>query len=304
MRIAVVGTGAVGGFFGGKLARSGLDVVFISRNETLHRLQQDGLTVKENGKCWSIAVKACSITDEVDPFDLILFCVKSTATEEAARSLSGLLAPHTVILALQNGVNNEGEIADIVGDQRVMGASVFVASKALSPGVINVVGDAHLSIGELDGVRSQRVEKVAELLTQSGVTCRISRNIMQTKWEKLLWNTAYNPLSALTFSTVGEIYDNSILSQTVRNIISEFTRVAKAKGINLREKAVIAAYPENQVGTKSHKTSMLQDREAERPMEMESIAGCIVKWGRELGIDTPALTAVYGALAALTTPKK
>jgi 2-dehydropantoate 2-reductase len=296
MRIAVMGAGAVGGYYGGMLAHAGADVTLIARGRHLQAIQSDGLTVRRQKETIHIPdIKATASPEEAGPCDVVLFAVKSTVTEESAEQISPLIGPETMVISLQNGIDNEEKLAERLGAQHVVGGVAYISAAIERPGVIHHASLGSLTIGELDGEKSERVNRFAALASGAGIETRVTSDIVRTKWEKLLWNITFNPLSALTGAIVGDILDDPELRRTAEAILSEYVSVAKAKGLALREKAIQGVMSSSD-SVRSHKTSMLQDREAGKAMEIEAIGGAIVRMGRQLGVPTPALQSVYASL--------
>lgn len=293
-----MGAGAVGSYFGGLLAKAGLDVTFIARGPHLKALQSQGLRVKSYKGDFSLPVKATSNPGEVGPVDLILFCVKAYQTEEAARLCLPMVGPETVIISLQNGVDNEEKIAAIVGPEKVMGGVAYVGVRIAEPGFIEHSMVGRIVFGELDGKVSQRAQEIEGLFQKSEVPAQATAHIQELLWSKLAWNAAFNAISTLTRTTIQEIVDNPNLKDISRHVMYEVASVAKAQGIAIQEEDL-----EKGLRLPPHggdfKTSMLQDLESDKPLEVEELNGFVIKKGKEKGISTPYNYTLYALLKGL-----
>jgi 2-dehydropantoate 2-reductase len=301
MKIAVMGTGAVGGYYGGMLARANYLVQFIARGNNAEVLKRDGLHIQSyQGDFHLPGVRVVDRLEDMETPDLILFAVKSTVTEEAAAQLAPFIGKTTAVLCLQNGVDNEEILAQKLGEERIIGGSAYISAAIIAPGVIRHDAAGAISIGEWSGDRPDRIERIHEMFRNAGVDCRIASNIVQTKWEKLVWNITFNPLTALTYAKVGDVLDHPDLRFVAESIMEEFTQVAQSKGIHLRDKVVANTFT-NSESLRQHDTSMLQDRKVGKALELESICGSVIRWGKEAGVETPVLETVYRTLKFLTT---
>lgn len=298
MKIAVVGAGAIGCFFGGLLARKNIDVTFVGRGRTLERLQKHDLIVKSIRGDFSLPVKVVDAEhlQKEDNYDFILLAVKSTALDNVIPELQTLSGPRTEIVCLLNGIGNEEKLAAIFGDDHVVGGSAFISIIREDPGIVNHVGEGTLAIGEWKkGRDSKSLDSLAEVFRDSGIKTEISANIRQVKWEKLLWNIIYNPLTALTRTRVGEALDDADLVFLLSQVKSEFLSTADAAGVKIGSESVdnvLLPNPEVQ----NHKTSMLQDLENGRKMELEAILGFVIKTAGEYRIPVKTIETIYHLL--------
>lgn len=296
MKIAVLGTGAIGGYYGGKLAKAGNDVSFVARGINAEALKRQGLRVESyEGDFHLPSVRVVDQLDKLGSVDLILFTIKSTGTIKVAEQLKQSIDGRYSILCMQNGVDNEEILAEAVGPDRVLSGSAYISASLASPGVVRHDAMGTLSIGEWYGDRTDRVQQINDLFQQAGINCRISPDIRQTKWEKLCWNITFNPITALTFAKVGHVLDNPGLRSVAEAVMNEYVQVAQGKGIEIREKVKANTFS-NSESIREHDTSMLQDRKSRKPMELESICGSVIRWGEELGVDTPVLKTLYQSL--------
>lgn len=296
MKIGVAGTGAVGGYYGGKLKKAGNEVVFFARGKNLETLKAKGLTVESDNETFTVSG---SFTDSIESFsdvDLLLFCVKSTATREMALALKPFLKRDAFILTLQNGVDNEEILATIFEGNKVFSAAAYIQVVTPEPGVVKQIGlSPTLVIGSLDERGQGSLMEVSSLLKKAGLEAHVSNQIADIKWKKLLWNVTFNPLTALLETQVGEILDNDDLKSTAIQICKEASNVARSLGIAIDDQFYEQILTQGSLA-RNHQTSMLQDRLKGKRMEVESICGFIVKKGRELNVETPVLETIYHLL--------
>lgn len=295
MKIGVAGAGAVGGYFGGMLDLAGHEVIYLARGDHLNKMKRSGLDIETPRE--RLTVKGI-FTDEIHLFkdvELVLFCVKSVDTWETAQQLKRILSDSASILIMQNGVDNEEVLKKIFGKGRILSAATYIAASVSEPGMVTQSGKPRLAIGSLSENDECKAESIVDMFNQAGVRAWFSKDILLTKWKKLLWNVTFNPLSAITEATVGEILENSLLKKTARNVAKEACLVAKAKSISLEEKFIDEIF-QNSERARHHKTSMLQDRIKGKKMEVESLCGYLVKEGERENVKTPVLQSLYGIL--------
>ncbi len=296
MKVAVMGAGAVGGYFGGLLAKGGADVTFIARGKRLEALRARGLTVKSVKGDFSLLVRATDDPKEVGPVDIILFCVKSYDTGQAMRQALPMVGRETVVLSLQNGIDNEDKIADVVGKDKVLAGVAYIGSSVPEPGVILHEAEGKIAFGELKGGVSDRVFTLKQFFDRCGLPAEGSADIRRALWSKLAWNAPFNAINALVGGLVRAIVENPHTLELARRVTEEVVAVANASGITL---ALEEVWERNlRFSRRSDiKTSMLQDLEAGRPLEHEALNGIIVKEGADLGIPTPYNFALYALLS-------
>ncbi|TGA97818.1 ketopantoate reductase family protein [Sporolactobacillus shoreae] len=298
MKIAVLGAGAIGCFFGGLLERKDMDVTFVAKGRTLERLRQHDLIVKSIRGDFSLPVKVVDAEQlrAEENYDFILLAIKSTALDDVIPKLRTLSGPKTEIVCLLNGIGNEERLAEIFGDDRVVGGSAFISIIREAPGIVNHVGEGTLMIGEWKkGKSSKSLEHLVKVFHESGIRTEISADIRQVKWEKLLWNIIYNPLTALTGTRVGEALDDPDLAYLLSQVKSEFLSTADAAGVSISTdytSKVLLPNPEVQ----NHKTSMLQDLESGREMELEAILGFVIKTADQYKVPVKTIETIYHLL--------
>ncbi len=304
MRIAIFGTGGVGGFYGGMLARCGVEAVFILKRGKADFFKRKGLTVK-SFKYGNFTVKEnrenVLFTDkplDCGKFDVVLVCVKSYDTASVAPTVAKILNRNGVAISLQNGIENEEILSKFAGKERVLGATAFVGTYVSEPGVVVHEAAGLLEIGEMNGKETERVEKIVDLFKSCGVEARVSRNINYTLWKKLMWNVAFNPYSVITKATVGQMVSLPETFNILKELMLECIKVARNYGINLKEKTM-EAYLNPPEDLLNYKTSMLLDFEKEKPIELEGITGALIRKAANKGIDVPYNKCIYGTVKLL-----
>jgi 2-dehydropantoate 2-reductase len=285
-KVAVVGAGAVGCYFGGMLARAGVPVIFIGRPAFVEAVNRSGLYLDTVQFQETVHPKASSELTAAAGAEVVLFCVKTTDTANVAEQLAGILPPDTLVVSLQNGVNNAEEIRAASGID-TLPAVVYVAASVPSPGSVKHLGRGDLVLGP----KNERTEKIARLLASANVPCRISDNMEGELWTKLVWNCALNAVSALGRVTYGEIIGSSDAKQVVEAVVYETLNVARAKGIHppgLEDpQAALAGsfkIAEQMSGTRS---STAQDMGRNKHTEIDSLNGYVARLGAQLGVPTP-----------------
>ncbi|MEK7338260.1 MAG: 2-dehydropantoate 2-reductase [candidate division NC10 bacterium] len=306
MRICVFGTGGVGGYFGGLLARSGAEVTYIARGEHLRALRARGLTLRTVQERLTIPVKATDEPRAAGPVDLVLFCVKSYDTESAGGVLPDLLAPEGVVLSLQNGIDNEEKLEAIVGKGRVLGGAAYIWSTITEPGVITQTGGAcKIAFGELDGSSTERARRILEACQRAGFPCEMTTNIWKVLWEKFLFICALGGMTAVTRLPLGEILAHPQTREMFRGIMAEIHALARAEGVPLEEDLVPRMMTFAEGLDKAGRSSLYHDLAAGRRLELDALNGKVVELGLRHGIPTPMNFAVTACLRpyALGSPR-
>ncbi|HSD51400.1 MAG TPA: ketopantoate reductase family protein [Candidatus Methylomirabilis sp.] len=297
MRIAVMGSGGVGGYFGGLLARANEDVTFIARGAHLEAIQKNGLQVKSVVGDFHVRPKATHDPSAVGPADLVLFSVKSYDTEAAGSAIRPMVGRETVVLCLLNGVDNEEKLEAILGEAHVMAGVVHILSTISAPGVISqIAGPRTIKLGEKDGRITPRVERILGVLKGANILADISTQIQVDLWEKFLFICAQGGVTALGRLSVGEILASPETAAFYRGVMEEVAAVGRAKGVALPADAVdraLAFARGLQAGTRS---SLAHDLIQGNRLEVETLAGSVVRYGREVGVPTPLNFAIYACL--------
>lgn len=296
MRVGIVGAGAVGGFFGALLARAGHQVVFLARGKHLEVMRENGIHIKGENVEFSEQGEFTDNLRDLSTSDLLLFCVKANSTKQLAEELQPLIKEDAKVLTLQNGVDNEEILADVYGSERVFSCATYIQASIDEPGVISQYGRVQLVIGELVEEAREVCGGIVETFKRAGIDTRHSSKIMFRKWSKLLWNITFNPLSAISTATVGEILDDPYLLKTAEAICWEAIDVAIGSGIELERERTFETIFNNAEIARAHHTSMLQDRLKGKPMEVESIIGYVRHKAEELEKNVPTIHAIYSVL--------
>jgi 2-dehydropantoate 2-reductase len=298
MRIAVVGVGGTGGYFGGLLARAGEVVTFIARGATLAALRADGLTVESRLEgTFTVPVHATDDATTVAPVDLVLFCVKSYDTTTAARQIRPLLGPETVILSVQNGVDNEERIAEVVGPTPVIGAIAGVSAHSQTPGVIVIDQEpGELRFGELTGGTSPRTERLLRVFQRAPFTATLHPDIRTQLWEKFVFICALSGVTSLVRLPIGPILRYPETTQLFRGVMAETAAVGRARGVGLPDERVEYWFQVSREINPAVYGSMYHDLAAGRRLEVEALNGTVVRFGHDLGIPTPLNFAIFAAL--------
>jgi 2-dehydropantoate 2-reductase len=291
-RVAVVGAGAVGSYFGGMMARAGTPVVMIARSAFVKSVRKSGLFLDTVQFQERVQVEAATEISAAKDADYVLFCVKTTDTAEAAKELAKHVPPSTTVVSLQNGVNNAEEIRK-ASEIDAVSAVVYVAAAMPTPGHVKHLGRGDLVVGP----KNERTEKFAALCEQAKIPCRTTENIVGELWTKLVWNCALNALSGLGQVTYGEIIATEDAKKIVEAVVYEVLAVARAKKIvppGLEDpKAALAGsfkIAEQMSGTRS---STAQDMARGKRTEIESLNGYVAKLGVVLGVPTPVNHTLY-----------
>lgn len=298
MRIAVMGPGALGGFFGGLLARAGEDVTLIARGETLHAIQANGLTVK-SGTIGNFTVYP-AVTEHpgaLAPVDLVLFCVKTYDLESAAQQLLPIVERDTIILTVQNGIDAADRITRVLGPGHVMNGVSYVVTGREAPGIVfHKPFPGKLLFGEVDRESSHRVEELDGLFQRAEISAEPISDILLKLWEKFVVVCATNGVCALTRLPFGPIMASTETSKLFRGTMLEAAALARAKGIEISAERVDQFYQMLAASDPKLQGSMCDDVIRGGRLELEAMSGTVVRLGREMGIPTPLNFVVYAAL--------
>jgi 2-dehydropantoate 2-reductase len=313
MKMAIIGAGAIGGFVGAQLAHAGEDVTFIARGATLDALKERGirLTMSDGSEKVVPRVNATSDYSAAGPQDMVVLAMKAHQVEAVAADVPKLFGPDTVVVPMQNGipfwyfhnhggaldgspvttVDPTGTICRHIPCERVIGCVVYPATELVAPGMIKQIEGNRFPVGDLDGTESERVKRVSECFIRGGLQSPILADIRAEMWLKLWGNMTFNPISALSRATLAGICQFPPTRELARAMMTETQAVATKLGITFRvplEKRIAGA---ERVG--HHKTSMLQDVEAGRPLETDALLGSVIELGRMTQTPTPHLDSVY-----------
>ncbi|WP_430911298.1 2-dehydropantoate 2-reductase [Methylobacterium sp. sgz302541] len=321
MSIAIVGAGAIGGQLGIKLAHAGEKVTFIARGANLEAIKANGMRlIEEDGSEIHVRdVRATKSMEEAGVHEVVLLTVKAHQVGPIAEDLRHLIGPETVVVTMQNGIpwwyfaqghggdyagahiessDPGGLIAKHLDPKHVIGSVVYPAAILTQPGVVKVVEGNRYTLGELDGTVSGRVERLSERLTKAGFKSPVTSDIRGEIWLKLWGNLSFNPISALTHATLVDICQFPDTRALAQSMMEEAQTIANKLGITFRvgiDRRIAGA---EKVG--AHKTSMLQDVENGRPIELEALVGSVIELGRLTGTPTPHIDTVYALMRLLS----
>ena len=298
MRIAIMGSGGVGGYLGGRLAASGQDVTFIARGAHLDALREHGLRIESAlGDAEVQPARASDARTSIGPVDLVIFAVKLYDTEAAAEACPPLVGDKTGVVTFQNGIDSTAVLTRVLGREHVIGGVAQIASVVAAPGVIRHTGTmARFAFGELDGRSSARVEALAAALGAAGVEHAVSEAIERDIWAKMVFLATFAGLTALMRLPIGPIRADPDARALYRDGLAEALAVARARGIALSEEFVAATLARTDQLPASMKSSMLEDLERGRRLELPWLSGAIVRMGTELGVPTPVHGFITTAL--------
>ena len=321
MKITVIGAGAIGGMLGTKLSLAGEAVTFVELNRAhADAIARDGLRVVDHDGNDEYVAREVKVTGDVaspGPQDLVIVAVKAQQIPGVAATLRPLLGPKTMVMTVQNGIpwwyfyktggpfdgrrieaiDPGGEIDKHIEVERIVGCVVYPAGEVIAPGVIKHVEGDRYSVGELDGAQTERIKTLSETLQKAGFKSYVLEDIRSEIWLKLWGNLSFNPISALTHGTLAGICRFPLTRDLAANMMREAQEIAGKLGITFRhtiEKRIAGA---ESVG--EHKTSMLQDVEAGRSLEIEALVGAVVEFGRLTETPTPYIDAVYACVKLL-----
>ncbi len=301
-QIAIVGAGAVGCYFGGMLARAGAPVTLIGRARHVDAIHQRGLLLDSIHFRETISVNASTDLENVRSAEVVLLCVKTPQTEEAARSFAPYLAEGAVIVSLQNGVDNVERIRSSTGREAIA-AVVYVAAEMVGPGSLKHTGRGDLVFGDVSNQKDprgqRRLDDLAALFGRAHIPCRISENIQADLWTKLVLNCAYNAISALGRSDYRRMIEHPPTRELMSQVVEEVADVARASGVNMGNLDVLEVTWKLAKTMPQATSSTAQDIARGRRTEIDSLNGYIVRRGEELGVATPVNQSLYALVKLL-----
>ncbi|MBV9077770.1 MAG: 2-dehydropantoate 2-reductase [Methylobacteriaceae bacterium] len=320
MTIAIVGAGAIGGLLGVKLAEAGEDVTFIARGRNLEAIRAGGMTLVEEGgrEVHARNVRATESMAEAGPHEIVLLTVKAHQLGPIAADLAHLVGPETLLVTMQNGipwwyflhgfdgplagtrlesVDPGGTVASHLDPARVIGSVVYPAAILAAPGRVEHVEGLRFGLGELDGQMTPRVQALAARLIKAGFRTPVTKDIRAELWLKLWGNLSFNPISALTHATLVDICTFPDTRALAAEMMREAQAVANALGVSFKLGIEARIAGAEKVG--AHKTSMLQDIEAGRAVEIEALVGSVIELGRLVGVPTPHIGTAFALMRLL-----
>ena len=302
MKVLIVGAGAVGGFFGAKLARAGHEVVLTARGENLAALRGRGVTITglDDAEVGAETFQAVESPRGAGPFVLVLVCCKVQHTEAALRDLATELATDALVLSLQNGVESEETIERLLGLPTLLRATAYIGVELVAPGVIYWTSGGTIVVGELDGHRSDRLERLERSLREASIDVMVPPDIRRAKWQKLAWNASFNLVSALSGATIGAVLDGAESRLLIEAVMAEVEVVARAEGVEFEREYIPRVLRNAERSLRAVRPSTLQDRDKRKPLEHDALSGAVLRYGTRHGIATPA-SATLDRLARLVS---
>jgi 2-dehydropantoate 2-reductase len=319
MKFAIVGAGAIGGYLGAKLALAGEEVTFIARNRNLEAINAQGfkLIAEDGSEHLARNVRAVQHMAEAGVQDVVLITLKAHQLCEVVSELPALFGPQTLVVSMINGVpwwyfhklggefdgralsslDPDGAIARAIAPERIIASVVYPAAELLAPGVVGVVEGNRFTLGELDGSRSERIGALSQALMKAGFKAPVSKDIRSEIWVKLWGNLCFNPISALSHATLQDICRFPATRALAAAMMTEAQAVAERLGVQFKisiEQRIAGA---EAVG--AHKTSMLQDVERGRALELQALVGAVLELGQITGVATPQIAAIHAVTALL-----
>jgi 2-dehydropantoate 2-reductase len=307
MRIAMMGAGGVGGYFGGRMAAGGCDVTFIARGRHLAAIHEHGLRIESRDLGDSIVYPANATDDPADVgvVDYVIVGVKLWDTAAVGRAILPMVGSETTVLSLQNGVECDETLAGVVGADHLIGGVAFIASSIGAPGVIKHIGTMQrVVLGERAGGSSPRVAALYEAMLKGGINAEISDNIERTIWEKFVFLVGLSATTTTLRTTLGPVREKSQSREMLLEIMRETVAVGRARGIDLPED-----YAEDRLAFADGlpvdmTSSMHHDLEAGNPLEVAWLSGAVARFGTELGVATPVNQRVFDQLEQFAAPKQ
>jgi len=301
MKFAVIGTGGVGGYFGGKLAHAGNEVWFLARGAHLAAMRAQGLHVHStDGEFTLPAGTMTADPRDAGPVDVVLFCVKSYDTETAARQLSPLLQPATIIISLQNGVDNEEKIRAVTTSGIVFGGVAYIYSTITAPGEITETGGPKKIIfgpqAATPAAADRRAREILDTMTGAGIRAELSSDINTALWKKFIFITGAGGITALTRLTLGEILAVEETRALLADAMRETEAVARAEKARIEAGFIDGVFTTLRNFDNNTRSSLYYDLTHEKPMEVEALSGTVVRLGARHGIPTPTHRAIYASL--------
>jgi 2-dehydropantoate 2-reductase len=298
MRIAVIGTGGIGGPYGAALAKAGADVTFVARGAHLASMRENGLRIEgDRGETHIRPVQATDHIVGIGTVDFVLSCVKLWDVEPAAEQIRPIVGPHTVVIPLQNGIDAAERMIRILGDEPVMGGMAFVTGTIVAPGVVRQTGTyQQMTFGELDGRISKRGERLRDLCEAAGFEGVLSPDIMVPVWQKFLLLVPLSGLNALTRLPLGRWREDPDLVNLYEAALRETVALGRAEGVRLPPDSVDKTLAMMHSMPPHHTTSMGNDLLRGNRLELPWFAGKVVELGRRHGIPTPVNSFIYAAL--------
>src|ERR1700690_3218046 len=317
MKFLIVGAGAIGAYIGARMAQAGFDVTLFARGPHLRAMQEHDVQVKSSEGDFVARPAIVGSLEEVGPVDVVFLGVKAHSLPQLAPQLRPVLGPETTVVSTQNGIpwwyfqgfggdleglrleriNPGGIISSAIEARMVVGSIVYFSTEISSPGVVQHIEGNRISLGEPGGSRSERCRRIAEALIASGLRCPVTTRIRHEIWVKVLGNASLNPVSALTRATLAQMLRDPGVSSVIRSIMQEVEALSGRLGMELSVSIDQRMAGAEKVG--EHRTSMLQDLEAGRPMELDALVGSVVELGERVGVPMAYTRTIYSCAKLL-----
>jgi 2-dehydropantoate 2-reductase len=317
VKFLIAGAGAVGAYMGALMARAGYDITLHARGPHLTAMQEKGVRVISAEGDFVARPRMVADLKDAGPIDVVFLCVKAHGLPPLAGQLAPVLGPETAVVSTQNGipwwyfqsqsgplagtrlerVDPGGAVSAAIAPRRVVGSLIYFATEISETGVVRHHEGNRISLGEPDGSRSERVRQIADALIASGLRAPVTAHLRNEIWVKILGNVAFNPISALTGATLAQMLSNPDTTSLIRNIMQETEQLTEKLGVKMQVSIEQRMAGAAKVG--EHKTSMLQDLEAGRPLELEAIVGAVLEVGECVGLAMPHTRSVYACAKLL-----
>lgn len=299
--IAVIGSGALGSYYGGRLAQHGHRVQFLARSDYRH-LRQHGLHVRSCDGDFALPPAQLNVYDnpkQMPPADLVIVALKTTANGSLPQLLAPIVGPHTILLTLQNGLGNEQLLAELFRPAQVLGGLAFVCINRVGPGEIDHTAHGLIQIGEPFGVAGTRLQELTNLFNRSRIQCQAIGDLNRARWEKLIWNVPFNGLGAALNLTTDYLVGNEAGLKLVRSLMEEIISTAALVGVDFDGPAMIEQKIRQTREMGAYKTSMQIDRQLGRKMEIDAIINRPLQIAKQHGLAVPTLEILSNALLAV-----
>jgi 2-dehydropantoate 2-reductase len=297
LRVAILGAGAIGAFYGAGMADGGADVTLVARGGRLAAFRDRGLTIQEPERQRTLHLRSTDVPAEIGPVDVVLFCVKSYDTDVAAALLAPLLLDGTAVISLQNGVDNEERIAAAIGWDHVLGGSAYILASVPEPGVVIADGPRGIVFGEWQGGEpTPRVERILEVCARGGIPAQAARDIQAAKWEKFTLLAPFAAMAAGVRLGIGEIREAPSTREMLHALMTEVWRVGRASGVALDDDLVERQFALLTGQNPGATASQYHDLVSGHRMELEALEGTVIRLGRDNGVPTPWMDAAYAIL--------
>ncbi len=297
MRIAVMGAGSTGGYFGGMLSRGGNDVTLIARGPRLQVIADHGLKVIRDHEQFTVCCEATDDPSSVGVVELVLLTVKTYQNDQAVPAMLPMVGPDTSVLCLQNGIDSYQAVAAKVGLEKVLPGAAYVEASVPEPGAAKQTGDvARIAFGEVDGSQSERGTQILATLEQSGIPAQFDQDIQKTLWTKFLFITTMSGVTTLSRETMVQLLPRPEWRQVVVGCMREIESVGRAAGVELDSDVVEQTLDYFESSLEHLSSSMHADITAGRPLELDALNGAVVRVGKGLNVPTPINDVIYAAL--------